>query len=229
VTSPDEYPDERPDALAGILSPEEPYYDPEVVADTALWPVVDKLWRGDWRRDAYPGLNFQFPRRAQWEGSMVDVYLVAGCELSLDGDDEVDKVVDPEQFTSCVTVMIETTAEGDVRDYMLTQAYDSWRDIQSAAADHYERTALVAKSCIEYAFSTDGDMYIKTSQDVVRLSDGDIAWTNEYDEGESEDTDQMKLHAEDLDRLGTALMTLTDSPEYIDVMDAIKKNPILPD
>ncbi len=58
-----------------------PHFDPERIAEQAVWPAVNHLWRGEWRNDTFAGHEFVFPGRGVGlhEDTIFDVVLSADC------------------------------------------------------------------------------------------------------------------------------------------------------
>lgn len=219
-------PEGRPnDDVLAALELEPPCFDPEELANTAIWPVVDLLSHRDWRREAHPGPDLQFPAREECNGVMTDVYLNAGCEFveTVDGDRA------HEAETTCsVTIDIQTTATGAVRDYILDKAYETWQDINSQTGEDYTPEELLAKTAIAYSFNAEGGVFISTTQEVVIKKDGELVWSSEYSAPEDV-ANQEKIYENDLDMISQALLILTDSPAHEgieEVVEAIRSRPM---
>jgi len=206
-------------ALAAEL--EAPHFDSEDVANTAIWPVVDKLSRRNWRQNAYPGLDFQFPYHDEGEEGLIDINLVACCEaVPVDSDEYEDGI----GFVCSATLEIQVTAEDALREHIIDSAYDAWTTINSQTAEDYLREELVAKTAVSYTFNMDGEVFVSSTQEVSSIYDGELLWSNEWSD-ESYGEYRQKLYEDDLTKIGEALMMLADTAEYAEAIDVIKSRP----
>lgn len=206
--------------FTALFEVEAPYFDPEEVADTIIWPVVDELWQGDWRSESYPGMPFQFPRRSIVGELVTDVYLVAASEHP-EEDQEAEGMV------CCATIDIQTIVTDALRDHVIGRAFEEWIETRHEYGELYTPEDLVVKTSTAYIFQS-GEVLVQNSQHVVEEIDGDILWTsNDYDADVM--PFQARLYEHDLNRLGQALFVLTESPEHEEVLAAIKKRPVKPE
>lgn len=65
-----------------VLEEKDPSYDPEILAENFLWPLVDAKWEGDFRTDSLPSMPaFCFPKTGTYNGRQLEVILEAGCDV----------------------------------------------------------------------------------------------------------------------------------------------------
>jgi len=55
-------------------------YSHEIVAEMVLWPTLDHLWRGDWRKDAALGNSFVYPKPGIYAGEYYEVNIMANVD-----------------------------------------------------------------------------------------------------------------------------------------------------
>jgi hypothetical protein len=55
-------------------------YNPEMVAEQVVWPLVDYLWRGDWRVASQVGDELHIPKHGKHGDKILDVALEADCD-----------------------------------------------------------------------------------------------------------------------------------------------------
>ncbi|HVV25870.1 MAG TPA: hypothetical protein VHC21_02465 [Candidatus Saccharimonadales bacterium] len=204
---------------------EAPHFSVEDVANTTIWPVVDKLSCRNWRQEAYPGINFQFPYHDA--DGLVDVNLVVCCEAEPAEEDEYDEKVAGAavNFVSSATLEIQHTAADLLRHHILENAYAAWHKTQATGPKAYSRKELVAKTSVAYVFNSSSEVFVSSSQDVSDIYEARLLWSNEWDK-ENYMEYRQKLYDDHLIKIGKALMMLTGSTEYADTIDALRRRPI---
>jgi hypothetical protein len=136
-------------------------YPAEAVAEKIVWPLVDELWRGDWRVESNDGDEFQFPKSGKHNGRILDVRLDADCNGGIDEDGE------PFDVVRSATVYIEQHTRPASRSFLLAAAKKAAQELQNMAKDiegleEYawpdgNEDLFVVKSGSMYAFDTSGD------------------------------------------------------------------------
>ncbi|HET7059802.1 MAG TPA: hypothetical protein VFH99_00570 [Candidatus Saccharimonadales bacterium] len=211
-----------------------PYFDPDKVAEQAVWPAVNHLWRGDWRKDAYAGHQFVFPGRGAGlhESTVFDVALITDCySLPAEEDDDNDSI----ELGHATTIQIEKVVTAGLREIVFQHAHKAEAELMETFQDPQ---ILVAKTGITYEFDTIEDAEINAFQS-VEYSDGIVIWVSdridEHEVGEfyenDEEVDDLvfdidRFHQVDLENIATALSIL-GAPEYcIRALDTIKGQPL---
>ena len=92
-------------------SVELPTYDPEILAETVLWPIVDKFWNGNFRQEYSSTMPpFSFPKSGYYENRKVFASIEASFnvdsgQVEIDGEIETVWIVTPQ---AGIRVEIET-------------------------------------------------------------------------------------------------------------------------
>ncbi len=178
--------------------PEE-IYDTRAIADVAIWPLADYLWRGDWRNDSEPGHFFRFPRSGMVDGAHFEVVLIARCEFYLAKSDEV--------ITDDVTLIVEEIAQGAEKAFIISEAQ---KDDPTASKAWDEGQHLIVKKSYNYCF---GDAFENTITPLIEDTNGAELWvpselaaadTKRGDEDEDDQAEASVLRLPDLETIELA-------------------------
>lgn len=207
------------------LEIETPYYDPEEIANQAVWPLVNKLSGRDWRKKASAGQHMTMPAEGL-DGSdrMFDISITADQALDIGGESETG-------FLSTATITVAEIVSELQRDTLVEEVSKRLPE----EFEPWDLGYLVVKNCVTYAFSTDGECEIDPYLTIEEPVDGNTLWhsTSEgYHHGYDDDwaiDAEVKFRDHDLDTLKNAFIILSASAELIEPLDWIKKNPIQPD
>jgi hypothetical protein len=216
-----------------------PYFDSEEIAERTIWPAIDHLWRGDWRRDAYAGHEFTFPGRGAGlhESTVFDVVLSAACH-GIPAEEEGDDDDIGLELGHTAIVQIEKIVTDGLRGVVFEHARKAEPSLMEALQDY---RGLVAKTGIAYGFDTNEDAEINAFQS-VEDRDGTVIWVSdridEHDVEEFDDEDEHdeggidlifdvdRFHQVDLENIATVLSIL-DAPEYcLQALSAIEGQPL---
>ncbi len=205
-----------------------PYFDPERIAEQAVWPTVDHLWRGDWRKESFVSHGvFIFPGTGLYDEAIHDASLEAHC-YSLERD-ETDYVT----LGHGVELRIDTEANDDQREVILHHVQQTEPDFIEAAKDY----PLAARLGVTYSFNTEDRAEITAFQAIVDVSDdGREIWMSErLDETQVEDMaseddevvpDADKFYRHDIDKIAAALSILGAPEQCLRALDIIKGQPV---
>ena len=224
-----------------------PHFDPDLIAEQAVWPTVDHLWRGDWRLDSYPGHDLLFPGRGVGlhERDIFDIALSANCYgLSPSGSEEDSEI----ELRHTVTVQFDKVAASGLRDVIFYRAHKMEPELMEGLV---EPNGLIAKTGIAYAFDTDEPAEINAFQS-IEDPNGTVLWVSEEfeeedienmsgDETEIEDDecqyeeydgdevifDVDRFHAHDVENIIAALSILDAPEQCLRALRIIKDQPLL--
>lgn len=206
------------DKFANIATAlEAPHFDPDKIAERLIWPVVDDLWRGDWRNRSFPGIPFQFPRSGKRNGQILDVCLIAASEYPESGDED-------DGMLCCVTIDIQTVVTDALREHILEKTFEDWGDARVDYLNGYTEDDLVTKTSVAYVFQS-GEVIALSSQQVNDERDGGVLWSSS-DFGDTGSV-QTAIYEDDLEKIGQGLVILTGSPEHDEALELIRREAIL--
>jgi hypothetical protein len=214
VSSSQELPGELPEF--DFNSVEQPYYDPEIIADEAVWPLVDELWRGDWRAEAFPGHVLHFPKSGMVAGKKVDVTITA----------EQSSAEEAGELLGEVEITIEEVVSGPERQFIIEAAHDDDPELMKSL----DTINLAVKQAVSYAFNTAGEAEIDIYRLIEDPNSKDPFWvmgvmTLVDDEKFVND---IKFHDHDITALGDAFAVLGAPDDIIEDLLSIKDEPISP-
>ena len=206
-----------------------PHFDPERIAEEAVWPAVNHLWRGEWRNDTFAGHDFAFPGRGVGlhEDVVFDVVLSAECH-------GVPSDTDSSELGHTAMVQIERVVIGGLREIVFRHARVVEPDMMDAVEDY---PGLLTKAGIVYSFDTHEDPEISAFQS-VEDQHGTVIWVSDRldehemeemgDDGDGDDIlfDIDRFHKHDIENIASALSIL-DAPEScIRALNIIKGQPL---
>ncbi len=220
-----------------------PHFDPDRIAEQAVWPTVNHLWRSDWRQDSNPGNDFVFPGQGVgfYESDILDIVLSANCfGLGPDEDGQI-------ELRHTATVQFDKIATDGLRDTVFYRAHKAEPELIDSLADP---DSLIAKTGIAYAFDTHEPAEINAFQ-ALETPSGTVIWVSEKldeetveemfgdeesdvdDEDSSEDYDgdevlfdTDRFHAHDVENI-TAALSILDAPEQcLRALSIIKGQPL---
>lgn len=220
-----------------------PHFDPDRIAEQAVWPAVNHLWRGDWRLDTYPGHDFMFPGRGigSHGSDMLNIVLSANCYGLGAADPEEDGEI---ELRHTATVQFDKVATDGLRNTIFYRAHKAEPELMESLADPH---SLIATTGIAYAFDTHEPAEINAFQ-TIETHSGAVVWVSDkFDEDEIEDMgvgietgighdgdydaeeivfDVDRFHAHDIDNI-TAALSILDTPEQcLRALRIIKGQPL---
>jgi hypothetical protein len=213
-----------------IDSIEGAYYDPEIIANEAVWPLLNNLWQGDWQKEAFPGQSFEFPKAGVDEtNQMLDIRLIA--EQALDDGVETGET----ELCSETSIIVDEIVQDPRRTLIIKNLIQNY----PSAFEVCDIDKLIVRRGVSYSFDTDGNSDIDVYQEVESI-EGNVLWHSlaSYEEGENEEDEEVggdmfyeqevKFRDHDIDTLKTAFKFLGASVGLIETLEWIKQEPIDP-
>lgn len=220
-------------------------YNPEAIAEKALWPLVDLRWGGDFRIESEPNLPpFSMSAAVMYQDRWFEVTLDAHNEVDEFYEDEGDTEVKVHQALNSINLWVEELRPEQTR-IMIDMAVDEgseeiedWLGDDETETKEYELRAMVGN---RYYFDSDGDFTIEPSV-ALKNNYREILWgkgamaldddpDDEADDSEAaEDTEpgempEPSLMDVDVVMIAAAVKALRGSKESIQYLEKIISSP----
>ena len=204
-------------------------YNPSLLAETVIWPLVDTLWRGNWREESQDGYAFQFPKQGSYKGRTLEVQLEADC----DDYQAVDDL--PEKIVRSATLYIEEASTDVNRKIILEAARvaaqesseyfddDDDEDEPCAWPEGGDDDLVVMKGAL-YSFDTEGDWFVE----LYRAVQGPEQRLNvPLCEAEKDASLEGRLRLFDIENIEAGCYILNSPRAVMKAIEKIKGRPIL--
>ena len=205
------------------------YYDPERIAEEAVWPAVDEIWGGDWRGEAKAGHKLRFPSSGVHDHVELTVNLKAFCFLLERGE-----VTEPDITKGVAVIELEERVSPAEEARIINEA----RGFIPETIDSYKEGALRATKGTCFTFDMEDGADINAFLVVEDLA-GNIVWSSEdYEEWEADvpsadEADEELVIAEedgftveDVERIAVALSIIGAPEQCLKALEALKQEPI---
>lgn len=200
-----------------------PYYDPELIADKAIWPCVEDLWGGDWHSEAEVGQEMQHPSRGMHDHRLLLVTIRAYSLFYEAGENG-----GRDTTSSLATLEITEKLTDAERTMAIHRAWRSKPELIESFADE----DLVVKRGMEYTFDDLEPAEINAFL-VIEDRKAEPVWRSDNEEEielpEDEDAGEYvidKFHAEDIENIKVALSILGAFDSCQHALDDIKEQPV---
>ncbi|HVI60859.1 MAG TPA: hypothetical protein VM535_01740 [Candidatus Saccharimonadales bacterium] len=206
-----------------------PSYDSVRIAEQAVWPTVDHLWRNNWREESVTGQELTFPAVGLQDGVVYDIRLDAGCyRLSTEASG-------CHVLAHTVRLRLKEEATDGVDDLVFNHAAQGNSE---TLAELSRDESLVAKKGIEYLFDSEEEAEINAFQSIDD-ADGMELWVSDYlDEEALGDLDEFddaiddiiydtdRFYRHDVENISMALSILGAPESCLRALQIIKSQPV---
>lgn len=196
-------------------------YDHVELAQRVVWPMVDTLWRGDWRENSWPNDDLSVCRHGSYGGTNYGAQIGAYTETEDVADTDKNNPIISTAFLEVQEILDQQARLG------ILELAESELDEMREASSTFDKSQLIAKSCVAYKFDTDDDLEISSST-VLESPGGNVIW---FEDTQSKDTDEhhdyygleTPLYAQDLERIEAGLYVLKTPRAIMKTLQKIKE------
>jgi hypothetical protein len=217
-------PEKRTDLEA--LNQEAYAYDPDMIAETVIWPFVYEVLPEGWEEEEKknPEGMWLVRKQAFFDGSHVDIVMTVERNFEITPNNEFN------DFTE-VTLSCEEIKRGDARELIIANARadDTISEEDEDDDDHneylgdYEDSELIAKSSMVFSFDSLGDAQVCMVQQVDSPK-VTRAWQDIVEEEGMKDDPAYNVFGDpELERLEAILDVLGASDKVYNALQFIKK------
>lgn len=209
-------------------------FDHRLVGSRVLWPLVDKLWEDDWRKNSFLGNEMHISRRGNGSEGLMDVTVSAYTERESDDDFSTENI----PIISTVEVTIHQHTTDERRDMIIDAAVADAEEVDPDDEDEItindfdDLDDVQTRVISSYLLDTDGELQINTGQAVTDI-EGHEVWTLESrshiprldpDNPETvvHSVIPSRLHRHDMDLLESGLIVFRAPEALVKALQALK-------